>query len=204
MKTLNLYGNYLKERFSLFPWFILPFYIFFVGHAKTEQYSFILLGLLFTGILFFRLFDDYFCWDFDQFKQKNSDYLQISKSFYVAPLVFLASIFIIFNVFILNQLLNSLIISCIILSMALYKILKHHNKIIYISLFKYPVLLVLVAIYTNEINFSWVVLASILFFAREILEEEFLLKNRVLEIIPFLLLILAKVTFTFDYFIISS
>ena len=66
---------YLRERFNLFPWLAMPVVLFFIGHGPVGFRCTLLLSLVFA-VFFFRVFDDYFCYDYDRKTKKKSIYLK--------------------------------------------------------------------------------------------------------------------------------
>ncbi|MCO4793678.1 MAG: hypothetical protein KC493_08205 [Bacteriovoracaceae bacterium] len=181
---------YIKERLKLFPWLLMPFVLFFIGHGPAK-YQFTLIISLVFAIVFFRALDDYFCFSYDLIKKK-SDYLNNGPR----PILFLALTSGVIYLLTVNYFYDAktllLNIFLIVISCAFYIKSKRNKLITIVSILKYPVLLYAVGSITNESNFLWIILASVFFLAREILEEFFDLKNKKIEIAILIILLNTK------------
>lgn len=191
-QILKLSQIYFRERISWFPWGVLPFYIFFLSHGRTEHFHFILLLNIFFGLLFFRVFDDFFCRTYDIQQEKPHTYLKTGSQGLTFLILFFGTLFFSSTLFLVPIQISLFIFGFVIAHLFLYKLLETNPKIVYISLLKYPLFFFLVALTTQETNFIWPILGSLFFIFREILEESLKKRNKMIEILLFLSLLLSK------------
>ncbi len=189
--TIDPIVVYIKERITFIPWGILPVLLFLIGHGNT-QYHFILLYNLLWGIFFFRVFDDYFCFDYDK-ENKQRPYLENGKKpllilMFVFGILFLSSSILMYEV-----IASIILFGVLFLSVFLYLLLKNKKEIILVSMLKYPLLLWLVAFYSNEQSMLWIICGSLFFIVREVIEEFYHQRNRQIEMILMFLLIGSKI-----------
>lgn len=176
--SINLY---MKERITFMPWLIIPAILFILGHSSAT-YNFILLYNLLWAIFFFRVFDDFFCWDYDLINKEHNYQQRPRRDLLILValfgFLFLSSLLLIYPLKIL--LLN---FGCLLISILLYLLLRRSRGILFISLIKYPVFLYMVASITAESNFLWVIIGSSFFILREVIEEFFHKRNKNIEYI---------------------
>ncbi len=188
-KIIESCAVYSKDRLTFFPWLIMPLLIIAISHGD-ERIRYILLYPLLWGVLFFRVFDDLCCFNYDLKLNKLHTKLGIKPLLllsYFLGLIYLSSLLFIFDpqILILN-------IALLTVSGILYYVFRQHKLITTISLLKYPVLMYMVAIFTNESNYLWSILGCTFFFLREYFEEFKGLRNKRFEIIFILGLIINK------------
>jgi hypothetical protein len=186
--------SYIKDRITFLPWGIMPLILFFIGHGAIK-FQYILLYNLLWGIFFFRTFDDYFCFDYD-LSVKDSPYLRrgklpLIKLIVIFGFLFLSSLFLIFKVKLIL-----LVLFIILFSVLMYFILKKSKFITLISLLKYPMFLYMITDYTavaqNQASVTdevWIIIGSLFFIVREILDEFYNKRNIQVEILLIGLLI---------------
>jgi hypothetical protein len=185
--------NYVQERLPLLPWFIIPIYIFFLGHGETLRYDFIFLYNLLLGIIFFRIFDDYFCWNYHLVNSKF-EYLTFGKKFLLIFMSMLGLLYISSNFFILPMNLAVLILGFIFLNTVFYIGLKQFRAIVFIQLLKYPLLFFVVSLMTKDSSIIWSLLGSLCFIAHGIFKDALGKQNTIITLSLFSLPILVKYT----------
>jgi hypothetical protein len=186
---------YIKERITFMPWGILPLVLFILGHGPGS-YNFIILYNLLWGVFFFRVFDDYFCFDYD-LSFKKSPYLLKGKQYIVKLMCVFGFLYLSSQIMIHSMNDTILVFAVIFLSLLLYIFLKVKKWIVLVSLLKYPLLLFITANYSGETNFVWIYLGSFFFIGREIVEEFFGKRNKQFEVIFILLIISTKLILRF-------
>ena len=194
MLSYNAIQIYVRERLSFFPWFIIPLYIFFLAHGPLETFNLKLLYPLLMAIIFFRTLDDIFCWDFDQRMKKSSLYLTLPRLNVVILCLISGFLYLSGFYFVSDIAVATLNIFFVFFNISLYFILKKTKLIIYVSMLKYLFLFLLVMQLTSETNPIWGMVGSLLFIFREILEEQFKIKNLIITTNLFLIPLLIKYT----------
>jgi len=175
-RLINSFVNYSRERLIKITWFVLPLSLFIIGHGP-DDFNFLLCLNLFLAIFFFRVTDDYFCFDYDK-KQKDRKYLSRDKK----DVLFLALVYGVFYLVTLKMFYQQkevlFIYSQLIISTFLYIILRENKSVVLVSILKYPILLYILATQTGETNYVWVMSLTLFFIVREY-SEEFLNKRNV-------------------------
>ncbi len=180
----------MKERINFIPWLIMPVLLFILGHSHAK-YNYILMYNLLWGILFFRVFDDVFCWKFDLLNKKHNYQSRQKKDLFLLVglfgFLYVSSLILIYPLKII--LLN---LGTIGFSAGMYVALKTNRLILLISILKYPLLLYMVALSSREESLVWVFLVSLFFVFREIAEEYFKKRNKNIEYILIVLMLGTK------------
>ena len=185
--------KYVQERLPLIPWFIIPIYIFLLAHGEIARYNFGVLYCVLLGIIFFRIFDDYFSWNYHLVNSKF-EYLTFGKSFLLIFLLMLGLLFTSSCFFILPINIALLIIAFIFLNFVFYMGLKHFKAVVFIQLLKYPVLFFAVSLMTEEANPLWSIWGSICFIAHGVFKDGFGKQNTIITISLFSLPVIIKYT----------
>ena len=120
---------YIKERITFMPWGILPLVLFILGHGPGS-YNFIILYNLLWGVFFFRVFDDYFCFDYD-LSFKKSPYLLKGKQYIVKLMCVFGFLYLSSQIMIHSMNDTILVFAVIFLSLLLYIFLE--IKVLYIK-----------------------------------------------------------------------
>lgn len=181
---------YVKERLTFFPWFIIPVVIFYLGHGSAK-FSYPLLYLLLFAVLFFRVFDDYFCFTFDRIKRKEHHHLKQSPS-NLLYLVLTLGILFLTGLTLMNPQLGLVFLLFIGIHIPFYLILKKMHFIVYVSLLKYPMLFMLTFVMSGGGNPLWAILGTLFFVLREIFEENFKIRHALIETLIPIILIISK------------
>jgi hypothetical protein len=188
VSSLRILGNYYKERYTLLPWVILPFYMAYII-ADSRNVFFLAVLLFSTSLPFFRLFDDLFMSPLDIMNNKKHSYLNhlpcLKKMSLLPFSLCLLSVFSL-----LGSTATLLILAVVLVSIILYQVLSQSPFSLFISLLKYPVLGTLCTNYTIT---SWIIYLSLAFLCSELLEEKIIpnsLSSRSTYLLFFFLLIL--------------
>lgn len=186
---------YLRERLRFFPWMLIPIILLVLGHSGAK-YEYKLIYPLLWGVFFFRVFDDIFCFDYDS-KLKMKAYHQYPRRDLVLVMLvflflYLSSVFMIFGPEVLT--LN---LAFIFISVCAYLLFRKSKLILYVSQFKYFLLLFMVAHYTAETNYVWVVLGGLYFLIREHLKDFVRININMAQYFVFSILLGLKLFFRF-------
>lgn len=190
-QALNLYR---KQRLSFMPWFIIPIILFYLGHGPimNNGFAYSIFSVVFVGIIFFRIFDDMFCYRYDKFLGKRHDYLINSRG----PVIFfgalLGGLFLSLLVFFAGINTGLFGLFFVLINLIFYKFLLMNRLVVFVSLLKYPFLLIIIGNVTLETNFFWVVMGTMYFVGREVLEEIYNIRSKKIEVILMLLLLTIK------------
>jgi hypothetical protein len=191
LQTIFLYR---KQRLSFIPWFIIPFVLFFLGHGANagNDFSYSIFPVVFVGIIFFRIFDDMFCYRYDTSLGKQHDYLINSRE----PIIFfgalLGAIFLYLLMFLTGLDTSLFGMVFIIVSFSFYHLFSMNKKIVFVSLLKYPFLLLVINNATLGANYFWVLIGTAFFTLREVLEENYGIRNKIVEITLIIILLTIK------------
>jgi hypothetical protein len=187
---LTPYGTWWKERLWKAPWIGMPFALFILGHGP-DAYRLAMLPMLCVAVVFFRAFDDYFCFAYDQEHSSRSGQSHGSRApllwSLAAGLLYLGSLPWLVSVDALT--VNALLVFG---SVGLYVALRKSKLITLVSLAKYPVLLWSVGDSSSESGWYVVIATSLLLLIREVLEEFCSLRSMKAEALLALLLITVK------------
>lgn len=161
---------YMQERMRFYPWFVLPFVLLLLGQGSAPL-SWSLIYPLLMGLLFFRAFDDVFCFSYDRKTKGATGYLQGSvKDIYPILLMlwpmFLSSVLIITSSLEMTAFCSFLIL----IHIPTYLFLRDKKAIQLVSLIKYPIFLFWIHFETGGGQWLWPLLASAFFITRELWE----------------------------------
>ena len=126
---------YLRTRFTFYPWFILPLIFILISGLNTWHWLSLYATHL-VGLLFFRIWDDEMCSDFDQKKKGKSYRLPRFKLFFSLLALSWSSLLLASG----GIVTLAAGITLVFISSVFYKIVRGKN-IEYISMLKYPVLI---------------------------------------------------------------
>jgi hypothetical protein len=191
LKKIHLYR---KERLKIIPWLFVPVILFLIGDDSNNLFklNFNMLLIISIGVVFFRVFDDVFCSPYDKLMGKQHDYLLngVGPMVYIGALLGAIFLFLLTFYYGLNTSLFGLLF--IIVNFGLYQILATKRPVIFISMLKYPYLLLLSSYPEYESQYIWVVIGTLFFVGREILEEIFKIRNAKIEFVIITLIIILK------------
>ncbi len=188
--SLTPFYAWSKERILTGPWMVMPVALFVLGHGP-DAYQVSMIPALYAATVFFRAFDDFFCFAYDQ-SHRTSDYQQYGKRPLLilalpSGLIYLCTLPYLFTIESLRLNVLLILVSC-----GLYLMLEGSKFITLVSLTKYPVILYVIGLPTGESNWLGVIIASLFFVGREVLEEFFNVRNKKIEVGFVLLLVNAK------------
>jgi hypothetical protein len=129
--------EYYQERFTLFPWCVLPLFLALLFHEKLNSSGAAGVVYLLFSILFFRLFDDLMTEEYDERQSLSRRYLQNSARLRLGIIIpfflFIVSTF-------LFRSIEGVILTGIflLLQVGLYRMLKESELCQLVSLLKYP------------------------------------------------------------------
>lgn len=185
-------GRYLRERFTFWPWGILPIYTYLIGKRSQSSIEFALLLNLYLGFLLFRAMDDYGCWQEDQTNNKSMAYLRPEDKPVLKFWVFAFMIaYTLSSLLLLTPMMVGFMIAVLMVSLLGYRILKHPFPS-YVALLKYPLFIFIVSQTTNDIFWPWGVIGSLLFIARGFFNDILIFRNQRIEISIFGILLFLK------------
>ncbi len=172
---MNELISYTKQRFAIWPWFVLSFYFLLLSSVSLEGLNLTLYIFTLLFLFSFRLLDDLMCRQNDLHNLRKSpfQFKNIPIMFTFSCLAFAVSCVSIYW-FTQSWRLAFILLNLYTFSILLYWVLKNSSLINLISILKYPVLIyILGEVNLNEFNFilSMIVFSLFLFF--EVLEEYF-------------------------------
>lgn len=190
LKTTDL-RTYSKERFT---WTYVVGISAFIYYLSTAQPHFdaTMLVLLILGMLFFRIFDDFFCLRFDQVQGKQRESIHLPRNFYIILQLTLGGLFLVTTLTLAGEQAFWLSISFVLAHLPFYFIFRQSKLILYVSMLKYIFMVYLIGFYFGGVDWMGAALAVSFFILREIFEEEFHFRNKKLEITFAIGLVLAK------------
>lgn len=170
MPRLITLGHYYQERFTFFPWMIVPFILSFLlwGNLKAD----FLISSIFVliSLLFYRLLDDIMMRKWDEASLKRRPYL--TKLDEIKNLIFLPLIlYLVLTGYLYGREAVLWTLVFLILSLSLYRIFMGNRLSLFVSILKYPFLSYLCLYQTSN---SWMFLATFLFLYHELVSEKFI------------------------------
>ncbi len=184
--------SYARERLSLFPWMLIPVFVYYLGKAGDAPFDTMLFVLVLVFVLFLRVADDYACFDYDRRQGKNRPYLQGSRNGLFLSMLPLGAMLALLSYLVFPA---ALLLQCVVflgLHIPVYRALRNKPAILSVSLAKYPFLFYLVATLTELEQWWWPVAGALYFLVREACEEIAHLRSRPAEVLVALSLVLAK------------
>lgn len=187
---LDKISLYQKERFSWVMHLVLPLFLMILG-SQTPTAS--LFVWTWFGILFFRVFDDLFCFELDVRMGKKHQYLKEGTK----PLVIYTGIlwFLYLSgtlIFTKNMPITMLTSLFIIMHIPFYLLLRRNYHIQVLSLLKYPFMLFALGYMTGAQTWTWAILGSTFLIARELIELYRHKRNQAIEMFIFAGLLFLK------------
>ena len=184
--------KYFKERFSPFPWAIVPFFILIMSLDDLGKINFSIIFNTFVGIIFFRVFDDLGCFYFDKKNHEKRTYFSKNSFKVLLQFSYVISTIYLFHCYLFAQNLSVMIILIlIVISMILYRTLKNNKNIQFVSLLKYPVMMIFIESNTKGEISIWPIVVFIVFFITEYIEiyKIITIKVNFYKYVPFFVLI---------------
>lgn len=185
MSGLLILRNYYFERFTPYPWMIVPFIFSFILWGSLDR-NFLETALYLLGSLpYYRLLDDIMMrkWDANSIKQRSyfTQVDDLKKMIFLPLALYLALTFYLYGQF---AVLISL--AFLGLSLALYRWLDGTKMSLFISILKYPLLGYLCL--HNSFN-HWASVASFLFLYHEVVSEKMVPLSTKTSIVLFLFIL---------------
>jgi hypothetical protein len=181
---------YIKERITFVPWGILPLILFIIGHGPGP-FNFIVLYNLLWGVFFFRVFDDYFCFDYES-RIHSAPYLLKGKQYIIKLMCIFGFLYLSSQILIHNINDTILVFLVTFISLILYFFLSKKKWVGLVSVLSFPVLLFVTARFSQETSLVWVFLGSMFFLVRGIAEKVYGRKNIQMEVLFLFVLISSK------------
>ena len=164
--------TYLQQRFRPLPWLVLPIVLYIFAIEEVSQISIFKLVYAYLFLLSFRLFDDLMCIPYDMKNKEGRFYYQ---QIYKRDLVIFSIIFFVALVgstyFTFNDSVLYLHVGFFLISLSLYRFLVMNKGILFISLFKYPLLIYCLSDGLNS-GLIWAGIIFLIFILMELMDEK--------------------------------
>lgn len=193
---LNALILYRQERFKLIPWGIMPILIL---AFRGEELTFYFQGFLFLyfSILYFRLLDDIYSINIDQKNGKKRTYVkkitELKKSRF--GILTLSLLFL----FGYTYEITDIGIYLLFISLIELLYLKSTDRFVeYISLVKYPLLVLIGLRQIESEDYLWAFLFFLIFLITEVMEKKFASKKaQSLQFITLIILLISKLLWSY-------
>jgi len=181
VSLIKTFVDYSKLRLDLSILIILPIILLFFSLNLISQLTLPLVTFTLIFVLFFRIFDDLMCIEYDKSFKENrfyfdAKYLKDIKTLSITCLILLLIIAAIVS----TKLLLPLIL-LVPLSYFLYKKLQDQKGILFISLLKYPLFIYIISYHLNIENHLWPLVIFGFFVVKELMDEQIIMNNNLLK-----------------------
>jgi len=181
MSLIKTFVDYSKLRLDLSILIILPIILLFFSLNLISQLTLPLVTFTLIFVLFFRIFDDLMCIEYDKYFKENrfyfdSKYLKDIKILSITCLILL----LILAAIVSTKLLLPIIL-LFLLSYFLYKKLQDQKGILFISLIKYPLFIYIISYHLNIESHLWPLVIFGFFLVKELMDEQIIMNNKFLK-----------------------